>query len=69
MERLIELSKYVYSLEEVLSLTKANNYKERKYYPFEIYHAYVGRHDQPGVYDKRACMIVNDMGKKFLFIK
>lgn len=41
-----------YTLKEVLALTKnrRNTYKNLKI--FEIYYAYVGRHDQPGVYDK-----------------
>lgn len=62
MERLDEFSKHIYTFDEVVELTKNNKYCTGKCKMFEVYHAYVGRHDQPDVYDKRACMILEDLG-------
>lgn len=64
MKKLLEFSKYIYTLQDVLNFAKDNKYDAQECRPFEVYHAYVGRHDQPGVYDKRACMIVEDLGKE-----
>lgn len=62
MEKLDEFSKHVYTLQQVLQFAKTNKYDSGECRPFEVYHAYVGRHDQPGVYDKRACLIIDDYG-------
>lgn len=67
--KLEEMANYTCALEEVLALTKnrRNAYKNLK--TFEIYYAYVGRHDQPGIYDKRPCVIAEDLGEEIRVYK
>lgn len=69
MEKLNEFSKHIYTLLEVLDAAKRNQYDCGECETFQIYYAYVGRHDQPDVYDKRPCLILNDFGNKVAVLK
>lgn len=64
-----EFAKYTYTKEEVENLTKSNKYNLGNCDAFSVYHAYVGRHDQPGVYDKRPCVVLEDLGEKVKVFK
>lgn len=64
-----EFSKHVYTLFQVLDAAKKNKYKAGFCPQYSVYHAYVGRHDQPDVYDKRACLILKDAGEKVVVFK
>lgn len=64
-----EMANHTYSLKEVLSFTKENKYSCGECSIGEVYHAYVGREDQPDVYDKRACLIIKDLEDKVLVCK
>ena len=69
MEKLDEFSKRIYSLFDVLALAKNNNYRCGACSPYQIYYSYVGRHDQPDVYDKRPCLVIEDFGNKVSVLK
>ncbi len=64
-----EFSKHIYSKSEVEAFAKTNQYDPGVCSTFEVYHAYIGRHDQPDVYDKRACMVIKDLGKEVSVLK
>lgn len=63
-----EMPKYTYTIEEVMQNTKNHsiNYNLDIY---EVYYAYIGRRDQPGVYDKRPCIIYRDLGEEVQVFK
>lgn len=67
--KLKEFSKHVYSRQEVETFAKTNKYNPGTCDTFEVYHAYIGRHDQPEVFDKRACGVLDDYGDKVAVCK
>lgn len=67
--KLHEMAKYEYTLEEVLDYEKNNKNSLRGCNTYEIYYAYIGRYDQPGVYDKRPCVVIEDLGENVLVAK